>query len=315
MTRRIAVVLLAAAPLLLAGCGQSDTGSGSSGQGSGGACTYTPTGDAARKVDLPPSDPSPATSLKISTNRGVITATLDGSNTPCTANSFTSLAKQGYFDGTTCHRLTTQGIFVLQCGDPTGTGSGGPGYAFDDELTGQETYPAGTLAMANSGQDTNGSQFFPRVRRHVAATQLHGVREDRPARSPGHRGRRQGGHHGRWARRGAQGGRGHHVGIQEGREAPRPGPARPRTRSRVRGPYREARGVGSRSRHTNDGVRPRGMSRWQALLRCPRSARGPDASPPDEHAIRPCGRPCEVCAVTAPGLSSPSPEQGCRGRP
>ena len=160
MTRRIAVVLLAAAPLLLAGCGQSDTGSGSSGQGSGGACTYTPTGDAARKVDLPPSDPSPATSLKISTNRGVITATLDGSNTPCTANSFTSLAKQGYFDGTTCHRLTTQGIFVLQCGDPTGTGSGGPGYAFDDELTGQETYPAGTLAMANSGQDTNGSQFF-----------------------------------------------------------------------------------------------------------------------------------------------------------
>ena len=160
MTRRIAVVLLAAAPLLLAGCGQSDTGSGSSGQGSGGACTYTPTGDAARKVDLPPSDPSPATSLKISTNRGVITATLDGSNTPCTANSFTSLAKQGYFDGTTCHRLTTQGIFVLQCGDPTGTGSGGPGYAFDDELTGQETYPAGTLAMANSGADTNGSQFF-----------------------------------------------------------------------------------------------------------------------------------------------------------
>ena len=152
MTRRIAVVLLAAAPLLLAGCGQSDTGSGSSGQGSGGACTYTPTGDAARKVDLPPSDPSPATSLKISTNRGVITATLDGSNTPCTANSFTSLAKQGYFDGTTCHRLTTQGIFVLQCGDPTGTGSGGPGYAFDDELTGQETYPAGTLAMANSGR-------------------------------------------------------------------------------------------------------------------------------------------------------------------
>ena len=111
-------------------------------------------------MDLPPSDPSPATSLKISTNRGVITATLDGSNTPCTANSFTSLAKQGYFDGTTCHRLTTQGIFVLQCGDPTGTGSGGPGYAFDDELTGQETYPAGTLAMANSGADTNGSQFF-----------------------------------------------------------------------------------------------------------------------------------------------------------
>ena len=70
------------------------------------------------------------------------------------------MAEQGWFDGTQCHRLTTQGIFVLQCGDPTATGTGGPGYAFDDELTGEETYPAGTLAMANSGEDTNGSQFF-----------------------------------------------------------------------------------------------------------------------------------------------------------
>jgi peptidyl-prolyl cis-trans isomerase B (cyclophilin B) len=166
VTRRIAVLLLAAAALLLSGCGQSDQSSGTSGQasdkasGGGGACTYKPTGDAAKKVDLPPSDPSPARSLKITTNRGVITATLDGSATPCTANSFTSLARQGYFDHTKCHRLTTQGIFVLQCGDPTGTGSGGPGYSFDDELTGQETYPAGTLAMANAGPNTNGSQFF-----------------------------------------------------------------------------------------------------------------------------------------------------------
>ena len=71
-----------------------------------------------------------------------------------------SLAEQGYFDATECHRLTTAGIFVLQCGDPTATGSGGPGYSFADELTGEETYPAGTLAMANAGPDTNGSQFF-----------------------------------------------------------------------------------------------------------------------------------------------------------
>ena len=71
-----------------------------------------------------------------------------------------SLAEQGYFDATPCHRLTTQGIFVLQCGDPTGTGTGGPGYSFDDELSGDETYPAGTLAMANAGPNTNGSQFF-----------------------------------------------------------------------------------------------------------------------------------------------------------
>jgi peptidyl-prolyl cis-trans isomerase B (cyclophilin B) len=98
--------------------------------------------------------------LKITTNRGAITAKLNVTGTPCTANSFTSLARQGYFDDTKCHRLTTQGIFVLQCGDPTATGTGGPGYSFDDELTGQETYPAGTLAMANSGPNTTGSQFF-----------------------------------------------------------------------------------------------------------------------------------------------------------
>ncbi|MDR1999145.1 MAG: peptidylprolyl isomerase, partial [Frankiaceae bacterium] len=61
---------------------------------------------------------------------------------------------------TDCHRLTTSGLFVLQCGDPTGTGSGGPGYKFGDELSGSETYPRGTLAMANSGPNTNGSQFF-----------------------------------------------------------------------------------------------------------------------------------------------------------
>ena len=56
--------------------------------------------------------------------------------------------------------MTTEGIYVLQCGDPTETGTGGPGYSFADELSGQETYPAGTLAMANAGPGTNGSQFF-----------------------------------------------------------------------------------------------------------------------------------------------------------
>jgi peptidyl-prolyl cis-trans isomerase B (cyclophilin B) len=160
--RTLAVLLLPAAALLLSGCSQSDnrtdTATGSSDQG--GSCTYTADGQAAKKVSLPPSDPAPAASLRITTNRGAITAKLDGSGAPCTASSFTSLAQQGYFDGTTCHRLTTQGIFVLQCGDPTGTGSGGPGYTFADELTGKETYPAGTLAMANAGPDTNGSQFF-----------------------------------------------------------------------------------------------------------------------------------------------------------
>ncbi len=75
-------------------------------------------------------------------------------------NSFVYLAAKNYFSNTTCHRLTTSGIYVLQCGDPTGTGEGGPGYKFGDEnLTGAK-YTAGTVAMANSGADTNGSQFF-----------------------------------------------------------------------------------------------------------------------------------------------------------
>ena len=168
--RRLAIFLVAAATTVpLASCGDADTASDSpspdrsstaASAAATGSCTYTPTGDAARKVDPPPSDPAPAESLKVTTNRGVITATLDATGAPCTANSFTSLAKQGYFDNTKCHRLTTESIFVLQCGDPTGTGTGGPGYTFDDELTGQETYPAGTLAMANAGPNTNGSQFF-----------------------------------------------------------------------------------------------------------------------------------------------------------
>src|SRR3984957_15017499 len=79
---------------------------------------------------------------------------------PCTTFSFRFLAENGYFTGTHCHRLTEVGIYVLQCGDPTGTGSGAPGYVFKDENLTGATYPAGTVAMANAGPDTNGSQFF-----------------------------------------------------------------------------------------------------------------------------------------------------------
>jgi peptidyl-prolyl cis-trans isomerase B (cyclophilin B) len=97
----------------------------------------------------------------IDTSVGTLHATLDGTGTPCTVASFESLTKQGYFDNTPCHRLTTQGIYVLQCGDPTGTGSGGPGYTIPDELTGKETYGAGTLAMAKTNApNSGGSQFF-----------------------------------------------------------------------------------------------------------------------------------------------------------
>ena len=127
-----------------------------------GPCEYVPDGQAAAEVEPPPAAPAETGKVKITlqTSVGDLDATLGADKTPCTVNSFLSLAEQGYFDGTTCHRLTTEGIFVLQCGDPTATGTGGPGYSFEDELSGTETYGTGTLAMANAGPNTNGSQFF-----------------------------------------------------------------------------------------------------------------------------------------------------------
>lgn len=125
-------------------------------------CTYTEEGGAAKEADLPPdmSAYDGDVPVTITTSAGEVSATLDAAAAPCTVNSFVSLAEQGYFDDTICHRLTTQGIFVLQCGDPSGTGGGGPGYSFPDELTGDEKYGPATIAMANAGPDTNGSQFF-----------------------------------------------------------------------------------------------------------------------------------------------------------
>ncbi len=126
-------------------------------------CTYRELEEEpAKDVDPPDSEAVAEGTIPVTlaSSVGELSLTLDAAAAPCAAHSLASLAEQGWFDGTRCHRLTTQGIFVLQCGDPTATGSGGPGYAFDDELTGEETYPAGTLAMANSGEDTNGSQFF-----------------------------------------------------------------------------------------------------------------------------------------------------------
>jgi peptidyl-prolyl cis-trans isomerase B (cyclophilin B) len=99
----------------------------------------------------------------LTTNCGDVVIELDGKNAPVTVNSMKFLTEQGYYNNTPCHRLTTAGLYVLQCGDPTGTGGGGPGYSFVDEnLPANEAnnYPAGTVAMANSGPNTNGSQFF-----------------------------------------------------------------------------------------------------------------------------------------------------------
>src|ERR1700722_297631 len=98
--------------------------------------------------------------VRFFTTQGVITVRMLTDKAPCTTFSFRFLASRGYYNQTHCHRLTVQGIFVLQCGDPTGTGSGAPGYSFNDENLAGATYPAGTVAMANAGPNTNGSQFF-----------------------------------------------------------------------------------------------------------------------------------------------------------
>jgi peptidyl-prolyl cis-trans isomerase B (cyclophilin B) len=133
---------------------------------SGVSCDYPAAPQAAtRKVDPPPQTPDVQGKVAVSleTSIGAFGATLDADKTPCTVNSFVSLARQGFFDKTPCHRLTTSPstIFVLQCGDPSGAGTGGPGYTIPDELTGTETYGPGTLAMAKTDQpDSGGSQFF-----------------------------------------------------------------------------------------------------------------------------------------------------------
>jgi peptidyl-prolyl cis-trans isomerase B (cyclophilin B) len=112
----------------------------------------------------PPDDVVPAsgtTDLRVTTNLGELTLTLDRAATPCAAASLVHLTEQGFFDDTPCHReVDSEGLQVLQCGDPTGTGAGGPTYTSPTEVTGAETYPRGTVAMANSGQGVDGSQFF-----------------------------------------------------------------------------------------------------------------------------------------------------------
>lgn len=144
----------------------------------GSNCQYpTTTEPAAKPVEPPrtgrvPTTP-PIVAATMETNLGPIGLQLDNAKSPCTVNNFASLSQKGFFDRTTCHRLTTSAVLgVLQCGDPTGTGTGGPGYQFPNEyptnqyrladpaLTEPVTYPRGTLAMANAGSGTNGSQFF-----------------------------------------------------------------------------------------------------------------------------------------------------------
>lgn len=97
-------------------------------------------------------------SAEIVTNKGTLVVELDQSRAPLAVNNFVTLARYHYFDNTECHRIIPG--FMAQCGDPTATGTGGPGYRFADELPEAGEYQIGSLAMANSGPDTNGSQFF-----------------------------------------------------------------------------------------------------------------------------------------------------------
>ena len=170
-SRLLVAPLLALALVSLAACA-SDAGGTSAGgttasvapseAAADGACEYKTAAGAVREVTAPAAESALTGDVPavISTSAGDLAVTLTADRTPCTVNSFASLAQQGYYDGTVCHRLTTSGLFVLQCGDPSGTGRGGPGSAYAEVLDGSYTYPAGTGAMANAGPDTNGSQFF-----------------------------------------------------------------------------------------------------------------------------------------------------------
>jgi len=156
----------------------SETSTPAEAKNSGGPCAYTetPQEPAAKPVGLP-ADPAqtPNTgtvNLAVKTDQGDIGLVLDRAKAPCTVQSVEHLAKAKFFDATKCHRLTASaGLKVLQCGDPTGTGTGGPGYTVKDEFPtdlavatepqGASVYPRGVLAMANTGQpNSGGSQFF-----------------------------------------------------------------------------------------------------------------------------------------------------------
>ena len=132
-------------------------------------CAYTP--DESGNPNLtdvgtppdPESTPATGTStLLMSTGQGDITLTLDREQAPCAAASFGYLAAEKFFDGSPCHRMVNGEAFgVLQCGDPSGTGQGGPTYKYAEEVTPETSYPRGTIAMAKSGApNTTGSQFF-----------------------------------------------------------------------------------------------------------------------------------------------------------
>ncbi len=178
--------------LLVAGCGQSTGGTGNAAAGPTAAATTTSaappltTGDAQCAYTATPDQPAPAghqvgvppagapragtVTVTLHLSQGDIPITMPRAKAPCTVASFAYLAGKSFFTNTPCHRLTSaDSLKVLQCGDPTGTGTGGPGYTVPDENPtdlpagsgGASLYARGTVAMANTGQPhTGGSQFF-----------------------------------------------------------------------------------------------------------------------------------------------------------
>ncbi len=140
-------------------------------------CSYVPGGPAARPATTPATTSVPTsgtTEITLETTVGAVPLVLDRAPAPCAVNSLVSLARQGFYDDVACHRLSTdEGARLYQCGDPSGTGTGGPGYTFADEwpvtvshgsggyAATPALYPRGTIAMANTGRaNTNGSQFL-----------------------------------------------------------------------------------------------------------------------------------------------------------
>lgn len=150
-----AVAALVAAPVL-AGCGSSDSASDTAAATSADAST-----GGAKSWSSPPKmaiDPKATYTAVLRTSEGNISIALDPKQAPKTVNNFVFLSKEGFYDGLTFHRVIPD--FVIQGGDPDGNGTGGPGYTFEDELPKSGAYKLGSVAMANSGPSTNGSQFF-----------------------------------------------------------------------------------------------------------------------------------------------------------
>jgi len=150
---KLLVALLVSA-ILVTGCSKSS-----------GGITLTPTSlqtpSAQKQWNKPPAmqiDTSKTYFATVQTSLGTFKIELFTSESPNTVNNFVFLSQQGFYDGVIFHRIIK--TFMIQTGDPTGTGMGGPGYKFDDELPPKHSYDPGIVAMANSGSDTNGSQFF-----------------------------------------------------------------------------------------------------------------------------------------------------------